>query len=178
VLGKLYAGQQGCSIAGALEVVGDRWTLLILRDALLGVRRFNDFQLHLDVPRAVLAERLGRLVEDGIFQTEPDPQHAGRRLYRLTAAGEELWPVLYALLTWGERHRRPNNLTYHHAACGTRLDAHATCPTCNVTPSPREVVAKPRRGAHERRHDPVGLALRKPRRLLQPIETKDAVRAR
>jgi DNA-binding HxlR family transcriptional regulator len=171
VLGKLYEGQAGCSIAGALEVVGDRWTLLIVRDALYGVRRFNDFQLHLDVPRAVLAERLGRLVEDGILETEQDPEHAGRRLYQLTAAGEELWPVLHALLTWGDRHRRPNNRTFHHAACGTRLNQHAACPTCGVTPSPRQVIAKPRRGGHERRHDPVGLALRQPRPLLEPIET-------
>jgi DNA-binding HxlR family transcriptional regulator len=176
VLGKLYEGQAGCSIAGALEVVGDRWTLLIVRDAFLGVRRFNDFQLHLDVPRAVLAERLGRLVEDGILEAEQDPQHAGRRLYRLTPAGEELWPVLHALLTWGERHRRPNNLTFHHAACGTRLDEHASCPACGVTPVPREVLRKPRRSAHERRNDAVALALRRPSRLLEPIETKDAVR--
>jgi len=171
VLGKLYEGQKGCAIAGALEVVGDRWTLLILRDALYGVRRFNDFQIHLGVPRAVLAERLSRLVDDGILETEDDQTHRGRRLYKLTPAGRELWPVLHALLTWGDRHRRPNNRTFHHATCGTRLDEHAACPTCGVTPAPADILAKPRRGVRAHRQDPVGLALRQPRRLLEAIET-------
>ena len=115
MLGKDYEGQD-CAIARALEVIGERWTLLIVRDALYGVRRFNDFQGHLDVPKAVLAERLSRLVEQGILERTPDPDHGGRHLYELTAAGRELWPVLHALLVWGD----VQPCAELHACSGTR----------------------------------------------------------
>src|SRR2546430_11861382 len=102
MLGKDYA-QQDCALAGALESIGERWTLLILRDAFYGVRRFNDFQAHLDIPKAVLADRLSGLVDDGILERRSDPARAGRHLYELTPAGLDLWPVLRALLAWGGR---------------------------------------------------------------------------
>ncbi|MBV8713141.1 MAG: helix-turn-helix transcriptional regulator, partial [Solirubrobacterales bacterium] len=70
MLGKDYEAQD-CSLARALEVIGERWTLLILRDAFFGVRRFNDFHVHLDIPKAVLSDRLSGLVEDGILEREP-----------------------------------------------------------------------------------------------------------
>ena len=91
-LGTDYAGQP-CSLARTLEIVGERWTLLIVRDLFFGVRRFSDLQRHLDIPRAVLASRLAALVEAGVV--EPDP-------YRLTERGEELWPAVHALMQWGE----------------------------------------------------------------------------
>jgi len=90
VLPKTYAGQGDCSIARALEIVGERWTLLILRDAFFGVRRFNDFHAHLDAPRTVLSTRLQGLVDTGMLERRPDPQHAGRMLYELTPAGRAL----------------------------------------------------------------------------------------
>src|SRR5581483_7381119 len=99
MLGKTYEAQD-CSIARALEVVGERWTLLIVRDAFYGVRRFSDFQAHLDIPKAVLSARLSSLVANGILERNPDPEHAGRQLYELTAAGRELWPAIHALLVW------------------------------------------------------------------------------
>ena len=92
-LGTDYAGQT-CSLARTLELVGERWTLLIVRDLFFGVRRFSDLQRHLDIPRAVLASRLATLVEAGVVERDP---------YRLTAAGEELWPAVHALMQWGER---------------------------------------------------------------------------
>jgi DNA-binding HxlR family transcriptional regulator len=95
VLGKDY-DRQDCALARALETIGERWTLLIVRDAFFGVRRFNDFQVHLDVPKAVLSARLAGLVREGVMERRPDPDHAGRHLYELTAAGRELWPVLHA----------------------------------------------------------------------------------
>src|SRR5436853_1632448 len=104
MLGKDYQ-RQDCSLARALEVIGERWTLLIVRDAFYGVRRFSDFEVHLDIPKAVLTERLRRLVEDGVLSRAPDPSHSGRHLYVLTPAGRDLWPALHALLSWGERHR-------------------------------------------------------------------------
>jgi DNA-binding HxlR family transcriptional regulator len=169
MLGKDYAGQD-CSIAGALESIGERWTLLIVRDAFYGVRRFSDFQAHLDVPKAVLSDRLNSLVEDGVLERRPDPDHAGRHVYELTAMGRDLWPVLYSLLVWGGRHRRTSSRVFQHALCGTALDDRGACPRCGVTPGPDDVVTAPRRG-RGRRDDPVAVALRAPHRLLEPIET-------
>ena len=96
--------RQDCSLARALEIVGERWTLLVLRDAFYGVRRFNDFLAHLDVPRTVLSNRLRSLVDSGVMVKVPDRNHAGRWLYELTDDGMALWPALYALRSWGERH--------------------------------------------------------------------------
>ena len=88
-----YSGQ-ACSIAKALEIVGERWTLLIVRDACFGVRRFSEFVAHLDIPRAVLTDRLAFLVTEGILERSPA---GGRDEYVLTAKGETLFPVLRAL---------------------------------------------------------------------------------
>src|SRR5256885_10391000 len=117
MLGKLY-DRQDCAIAGALEVIGERWTLLIVRDAMFGVRRFSDFQAHLDIPKAVLTERLHTLVAHGVLERRPDPDHAARHLYLLTPTGRDLWPVIHAIQTWGGRHRRPNSRRLRHALCG------------------------------------------------------------
>src|SRR5271155_2997627 len=100
-----YAGQ-ACSLARALEVVGERWTLLIVRDAFFGVRRFADFASHLKVPRAVLAKRLTALERAGIL----DKVHGahGHQEYVLTAKGLTLWPVTRTLLAWGDDHYSAN----------------------------------------------------------------------
>lgn len=171
VLGKDYE-RQDCSIARALEVVGERWTLLIVRDAIYGVRRFNDFQAHLDIPKAVLSERLNGLVEQGILERHPDPDHAGRHLYELTAAGRELWPVVHALFTWSDQNRAPSNRRFRHAECGTELDATAACPSCGITPPPEEIVMQLRHRRGGSRTDPVARALREPHRLTEPLETR------
>jgi DNA-binding HxlR family transcriptional regulator len=168
MLGKDYDAQD-CSLARALGVLGERWTLLIVRDAFYGVRRFNDFRAHLDVPRAVLSDRLAGLVEDGVLERRPDPGRTGRHTYELTAAGRDLWPALYALVVWGDRHRYRNARTYKHAACGTSLDDRGHCGTCDLTPEPRDILTVPRRGRGTRA-DPVAVALRKPHRLLDPLD--------
>ena len=169
MLGKDYE-RQDCSIARSLEVIGERWTLLILRDAFYGVRRFNDFHAHLDVPKAVLSDRLRGLVDDGLLEREPDPEHTGRHAYVLTAAGRDLWPILHAMIVWGGRHRAPNSRLFKHAACGTKLDDAGRCPACGVTPGAVDIVMEPRRGRGGLRNDPVALALRAPHRLLEPVE--------
>lgn len=170
VLGKNYE-RQDCSLARALEVIGERWTLLIVRDAFYGVRRFNDFQAHLDIPKAVLSNRLGGLVEEGVLERRADPEHAGRHLYELTAAGRDLWPVLNALLAWGGRYRHPNSRIFKHAACSTRLDDRGHCSACDVFPDPTDILMEPRRGRGKLREDSVAVALRIPRRLLEPVDT-------
>jgi DNA-binding HxlR family transcriptional regulator len=170
MLGKDYQ-HQDCSLARALEVIGERWTLLIVRDAFYGVRRFTDFQAHLDVPKAVLSDRLAGLVEDGILERTPDPDRAGRHVYELTAAGRELWPVLHSLLVWGGRHRFPNSRIFRHVACGTQIDERGACPKCGLTPGPEDLEMATSPGRAIKRDDPVALALREPHRLLEPVET-------
>ena len=169
MLGKDYEGQD-CALARALGVVGERWTLLVVRDAFYGVRRFNDFQAHLDVPRTVLADRLGGLVEAGILERRPDPERRGKHVYQLTHTGRELWPALYALLVWGDRHQYRNARIYKHAACDSVLDDRGDCVACGVAPAPEDILTEPRRGRRHARTDPVARALRRPHRLLAPLD--------
>lgn len=173
MLGKDYEAQD-CSLARALGVVGERWTLLIVRDAFHGVRRFNDFQVHLDIPRAVLSDRLNGLVENGVLERRVDPDRAGAHLYELTDAGRDLWPALHALLVWGDRHRYRNSRVYKHAACGTALDEAARCSKCGLAPPPQDVLTEVRRGRGKVRSDPVAVALRTPHRLLEPLDVASA----
>lgn len=170
MLGKDYA-RQDCAIAAALESIGERWTLLIIRDAFYGVQRFNDFRDHLDIPKAVLSDRLNGLVADGVLMRTPDPAHAGRHLYALTASGRELWPVILALLAWGGKYRKPNSRVYRHATCNTLLTARGECPRCGIAPPLEEIITERRRGFEPTRDDPVTVALAKPHRLLEPLET-------
>src|ERR671918_358890 len=93
-LGREYEGQN-CALARSLEVVGERWTMLILRDLFFGVRRFSALQSHLDIPRAVLSVRLASLVEHGLVERRP--YGAGRDEFRLTGCGLELWPIAHRL---------------------------------------------------------------------------------
>jgi DNA-binding HxlR family transcriptional regulator len=169
VLGKDY-DRQDCSLASALEVLGERWTLLIVRDAFFGVRRYSDFVARLDIPRAVLADRLRSLVDHGVLTKREDPARAGRHLYELTAAGKDLWPVLHALLVWGSKHRRGSANVYRHAACGTELAEGARCPSCGIVPRPEDVASGPRRGNAGARTDAVTAIIRQPRHLLEPVD--------
>jgi DNA-binding HxlR family transcriptional regulator len=172
VLPNTYASQD-CSLARALEVVGERWTLLIMRDAFYGVRRFNDFEAHLDAPRTVLSTRLRALVDAGLLERRPDPEHAGRHLYEITEVGRSLWPALYALRTWGEQHTAGDQgprRVFTHDVCGTPLDPTAHCPVCQVVPEPEHVVVSPLgEPGRTARQDPVALGLREPHRLLDPL---------
>src|SRR6201997_1983723 len=101
MLNRDYEGQD-CSIARALELVGERWTLLIIRDAFLGLRRFDEFQESLGIARNVLTDRLNRLVEEGILERVRYSERPERYEYRLTAKGRELNIALTALRQWGD----------------------------------------------------------------------------
>jgi DNA-binding HxlR family transcriptional regulator len=106
MLNRTYEGQN-CSIARALELVGERWTLLIIRDAFLGRRRFDEFQESLGIARNVLTERLDRLVGEGILERTPYSERPPRFEYALTERGRELAVPLLALMQWGDRHLSP-----------------------------------------------------------------------
>jgi DNA-binding HxlR family transcriptional regulator len=99
-----YQGQERCSVALTLEVVGERWTWLIIRDAFLGLRRFSEFQRSLGIARNVLADRLDRLVGEGVLERVPYGARGARHEYRLTDKGRELFVALNALRQWGDRH--------------------------------------------------------------------------
>ncbi|MEU6199546.1 helix-turn-helix domain-containing protein [Streptomyces sp. NPDC047061] len=172
VLPSTYTNQD-CPLARALEVVGERWTLLVMRDAFYGVRRFNDFSAHLGAPRSVLSARLAALVDAGLLERRPDPEHGGRGLYEVTEKGKTLWPPLYALRAWGEASaagdREPRR-TFTHAHCGEPLDPTARCAACDVVPEPQDVMVIPLGTPGEGVYtDPVELGLREPHRLLDPL---------
>lgn len=160
--------KQDCSIARALEVVGERWTLLIVRDLFLGVRRFSDLQLRLDISKGVLSERLNHLIDHGLVTKTAGTGHAE---YELTPAGIALHPVLYAISIWGREYANPQNRPTRIMShiCGTVLDAAGHCPTCDVTPPPGDVISTPDPDRPSRRTDPVSVALRRPQRLLEPV---------
>ena len=104
MLSREYEGQN-CSIACALEIVGERWTLLIVRDAFLGLRRFDEFRESLGIARNVLADRLHWLVSQGILHADPYGSRPDRYEYRLTAKGRDLFVALTALRQWGDKYR-------------------------------------------------------------------------
>jgi DNA-binding HxlR family transcriptional regulator len=141
VLNRTY-DDQDCSLARALEVVGERWTLLIVRDALLGLRRFEEFHASLALARNVLSARLARLVEYGVLERVRYQERPDRFEYRLTARGIDLAPAVIALMQWGDRHFAPPQgppRLIEHTGCGTQLEAGLTCPACARTVGPAEV---------------------------------------
>jgi DNA-binding HxlR family transcriptional regulator len=104
VLRRDYVGQELCSVARTLEIIGDRWTWLIVRDAFLGIRRFAEFEESLGIAPNVLGERLNRLVDEGIFERVLYSEHPERHEYLLTAKGSDLFVALNALRQWGDRY--------------------------------------------------------------------------
>ena len=137
------------SIAAALQIVGDRWTILILRDTFRGIRRFDELRRDLDIPRAVLADRLRRLVEHGVLVKRQYQERPARYEYRLTRMGLELSPILVALMQWGDRwlseHGPPTLLV--HEPCGSEIDLGLHCWTCGEDFEPTEITSRPGPGA-------------------------------
>ncbi|WP_026923474.1 winged helix-turn-helix transcriptional regulator [Glycomyces arizonensis] len=165
-LGRDYHGQD-CGMGRALEVVGERWTLLIVQNAMFGVRRFNDFLTRLDIPKAVLAERLKHLVDYGVMEKRNYQGSPPRYEYELTERGRELWLPVYILTGWGQRITdKEAPRTFHHAECGAQLDEAGACPNCGSVPI-EKVEMRP--GPGPKRTDPVSRAMNRPRRLLEPI---------
>ncbi|MHC3470484.1 winged helix-turn-helix transcriptional regulator [Streptomyces sp. 7R007] len=175
-LGKDYATQE-CSIARALEIIGERWTLLVVRDALYGVRRYNDFLNHLGIPRAVLSTRLQMLTAEGILEKRRYQQSPPRDEYVLTDRGTALWPTLRSLGVWGREHFGETKLrVFRHADCGTELGSYGECPACAAVVPVQDVVMAPGPGLDPHPVDPVSRALLRPKRLLEPIDI-DATRS-
>ena len=132
-----------CSVAGTLAVVGEKWSLLVLREAFFGVRRFADFQRLLGAPKAVLSDRLATLVEQGIlarvpYQAEGERQ---RHEYRLTTKGRDLYPTLVALMQWGDAYLSdgPPPLELLHRDCDAPVHLELHCEAGHAVAGPRDV---------------------------------------
>jgi DNA-binding HxlR family transcriptional regulator len=142
--------EQNCSIARALEVLGDRWTLLVIRDAFLGVRRFDDFQRDLGVARNVLSDRLQRLVDEGLLERRRYQERPERFEYRLSQKGIDLWPAIVTLMKWGDRYYAPPEgppRVVRHRGCGGEVSDRLTCSVCGKPLTARDVVSEPGPGA-------------------------------
>src|SRR5438309_3387091 len=122
----------GCSVAKCLEVVGEWWSPLIIRDALLGITRFDDFAARLGISRNVLNQRLAHLVDSGVFERVPYSEHPPRYDYRLTEMGRDLWLVVTAMRQWGDKWDAPRGapLQLLHTTCGHVADVVPTCSAC------------------------------------------------
>ncbi|WCN83693.1 winged helix-turn-helix transcriptional regulator [Micromonospora sp. LH3U1] len=144
-----------CTITRAMAVLGERWTLVVLREVFTGVRRFDDMRVRTGIPRQVLTNRLSTLVEQGVLSREPyrEPGSRLRHEYRLTAKGLDLWPVLVAVLGWGDRYLADpegSPLTVTHRDCGAPVGIELRCADGHDVGQMRDVVPRPGPGARRR----------------------------
>ena len=140
-----------CSVAQCLDVVGEWWSLLIVRDAFLGVTRFDDFQARLGISRNILSQRLSHLVDREVLRRVEYSEHPPRFEYRLTRKGRDLWHVITAMRQWGDQWAAPGGppLQIEHKACGHVVTAVPACSYCGEPLDPGTVRAVPGPGASE-----------------------------
>ena len=149
MLGRTY-DDQNCSIARSLELMGERWTMLVLREAFTGRRRFDEMAEDLGIARNVLTARLQRLVDEGVLAKVRYQERPERFEYRLTEKGLDLWPILISLLQFGDQHYAPNGppVVLTHKDCGGTIDVHRTCERCGAKLNARDVRAHRGPGAN------------------------------
>ncbi|MFF4211216.1 winged helix-turn-helix transcriptional regulator [Streptomyces sp. NPDC001796] len=149
----LETSTENCTVQRTLDLIGEKWSLLVLRDAMNGVHRFDDFRRHVGLSDAVLSDRLRKLVAAGVLDTVPyrEPGQRTRHEYRLTRKGWDLWPVMIALKQWGDRYTADPEgppLEVHHRDCGEPLQAVVVCTGDHGPLSPGQACT--RRGASAR----------------------------
>jgi DNA-binding HxlR family transcriptional regulator len=136
-----------CTLGRAMAILGEKWTILVLREIFMGVRRFDDMRLHTRIPRQVLTNRLATLVDQDLLRREPyqDPGSRVRDEYRLTEKGLDLYPVLVALCDWGDRYLADPDgppMVATHRDCGQPVHVELRCESGH-TPAPRAVIPRP-----------------------------------
>ncbi|HAE47404.1 MAG: transcriptional regulator [Tistrella sp.] len=137
---------QPCSMARTVAVIGDRWTLMLLRDCFLGVRRFDTFQERLGISRTIIAERLKLLVDEGVLARVRYQDRPPRDEYRLTPKGFDLYPVVMSIVHWGNRHYAGEAgppMLHRHRTCGHDIEPVLTCRACGEELRAREVEVRP-----------------------------------
>ena len=142
--------EESCSISRTLAVIGDRWSLLILRDCFLRVRRFEEFQTRLGITRHLLADRLKKLVRFGVLRRAPYQTNPKRHEYILTQKGLDLYPILMAIVHWGDIHmvdERGRPLVHQHKTCGKFFDPVMVCSECGEPLNAKGVHTHPGPGA-------------------------------
>jgi DNA-binding HxlR family transcriptional regulator len=139
---KSFVGMD-CSVAQCLEVIGERWSMLIVRDAFMGVTRFDAFQRRLGISRNILQSRLNSLIDAGVFVKVPYSEHPPRHDYRLTQKGRDLWPVLTSMRQWGDQYAAPDGppIEIVHNWCGKTARVETVCSECGERMSYRDVKA-------------------------------------
>src|SRR5688500_18246981 len=145
MLGKTYDGEV-CSIARSLEVIGERWSLLIIRDAVFaGSTRYSEFQRTLGIATNILKDRLDGFVDAGIMRRHQYSEQPELYEYLLTEKGRDLEPALIALSEWGDRWAAPDGppILYSHAVCGSAVSHELTCATCGRVDDPGQVQVRP-----------------------------------
>jgi DNA-binding HxlR family transcriptional regulator len=134
--------EERCSVARSVAVLGDRWTLMLLRDCFLGIRRFEDFERRLQISRSIVADRLKRLVAEGVLRKERYQDRPVREEYRLTDKGLALHPVIMAIVHWGDAFYAGAEgppLLHRHKACGCDFAPVMTCSACGEPVAARDV---------------------------------------
>lgn len=147
---------ENCTIGRAMAILGEKWTVVVLREVFNGIRRFDDMRVRTQVPRQVLANRLAMLVDKGVLRREPyrQPGARVRDEYRLTPKGLDLYPVLIAVAEWGDRYlAEPEGapLEFAHRYCGARLRTELHCAAGHEVADHRDVAPRPGPGARRRR---------------------------
>ncbi|MEH3040020.1 MAG: helix-turn-helix domain-containing protein [Sphingomonas paucimobilis] len=166
-------GEQSCSFARTLSVIGDRWMLLILRDCFMAVRRFDDFHERLGIARPILTDRLRKLTETGVLAKIPYQTRPTRYEYRLTDKGLDLYPIIMGIVHWGDMHMTSGKgrpLLHRHVACGHVFDPVTTCSECGEPVTARDVKILLGPGADDKDHLPPAL---RPARVADSGGTRD-----
>ncbi len=145
---------ENCTVGRAMEILGEKWTILVVREVFLGIRRFEDLRVRTGIPRQVLTNRLATLVGHGILRREPYqvPGERSREEYRLTEKGFDLGPVLGALLAWGDRYLGDPDgspVQFRHRDCDAPVHVESRCERGHAVP-PRDCMATPGPGARPR----------------------------
>lgn len=147
--------KQPCSIARSLAVFGDRWTLLVLRECFLGVKKFADFQENLGISKTIVADRLRHLTDHGILEKIAYQQNPVRYKYKLTQKGLDIYPVFLSITHWGDTYyagKKGAPLVYHHRTCDHDFEPITQCSECGETVVAKDVQAVPGPGAGKGRY--------------------------
>jgi len=136
--------RENCAVGNTLAIIGERWTLLVLRETFLGVRRFDQFRRNTGAARNILSDRLNTLVAHGILRRELYQERPERYEYRLTEKGVDLYPILITLMDWGMRHAMDDSeatMMLQHKGCGANVVPHLACPECHKPVQARDMRA-------------------------------------